>query len=225
MKIEVLSLFPDAFNGFLESSMVARAVAKKKLRIKLHDFRKDSTEKHHKVDDYAYGGFAGMVLAPQPVYDGINRLLNTGPAPVIYFTPQGRKLSQKILEDYSNYPRVILLCGHYKELDQRIRNLCVSDEISLGDFVLSGGELAAMIFIDGLARLLPGVLSDISSAESDSFSNGKLGFPCYTRPESFMGLGVPEVLTTGNHQAITTWAEAQAELITRIRRPDLIEKN
>ncbi|MBP7310830.1 MAG: tRNA (guanosine(37)-N1)-methyltransferase TrmD [Candidatus Cloacimonetes bacterium] len=224
MKIEVLSLFPEAFGGFLESSMVARAISKKKLQVRLHDFRKYSLDKHHKVDDYAYGGFAGMVLAPQPVYDSINHLLESGPAPVIYFTPQGRKLDQKILEDYSQLQRVILLCGHYKELDQRIRNLCISDEISLGDFVLSGGELASMVFIDGVSRLLPGVLSDFSSAQSDSFSSDYLGFPCYTRPESFMELKVPDVLTTGDHQAIASWAEASAELITRTRRPDLIKK-
>lgn len=224
MKIEVLSLFPAAFDGFLESSMVARAISKKKLRVALHDFRKYSLDKHHKVDDYSYGGFAGMVLAPQPVYDSINALLESGPAPVVYFTPQGRKLDQKILEDYSRLQRVILLCGHYKELDQRIRNLCISDEISLGDYVLSGGELAAMVFIDGVSRLLPGVLSDFSSAQSDSFSSDYLGFPCYTRPESFMGLQVPDVLTTGDHQAIASWAETNAELITRTRRPDLIKK-
>ncbi len=224
MKIEVLSLFPEAFAGFLESSMVARAISKKKLQVRLNDFRKFSLDKHHKVDDYPYGGFAGMVLAAQPVFDGINHLLKAGPAPVIYFTPQGRKLDQKILETYSGHKRLILLCGHYKELDQRIRNLCICDEISLGDYVLSGGELAAMVFIDGVSRLLPGVLSDISSAESDSFSGSGLGFPCYTRPESFMGLQVPEVLKSGNHQAITTWAEEEAELITRTRRPDLINK-
>lgn len=204
--------------------MVARAISKKKLRVALHDFRKYSLDKHHKVDDYSYGGFAGMVLAPQPVYDSINALLESGPAPVVYFTPQGRKLDQKILEDYSRLQRVILLCGHYKELDQRIRNLCISDEISLGDYVLSGGELAAMVFIDGVSRLLPGVLSDFSSAQSDSFSSDYLGFPCYTRPESFMGLQVPDVLTTGDHQAIASWAETNAELITRTRRPDLIKK-
>jgi tRNA (guanine37-N1)-methyltransferase len=221
MTFEVLSLFPESFSGFLGASIVSRAIAKQAIEVKLTDFRKFSKDKHHKVDDYPYGGFPGLVLQTQPVYDAIQALLSEGPAPVIYFTPQGRKLSQKVLEGYQKQQRIILLCGHYKELDQRIRDLCVSDEISLGDYVLSGGELAAMAFIDGLARLVPGVLGDIESAASDSFSVPGLGFPCYTRPESFMQVDVPEVLKSGNHQKIADWAEDQAKKLTQTRRPDL----
>jgi len=225
MILEVMSLFPDAFGGFLESSMVARAITRKKLKVNFTDFRKFSKEKHHNVDDYPYGGFPGMVLAAQPVYDALQHLLASGTAPVIYFTPQGRQLTQPILESYSREKRIILLCGHYKELDQRIRNLCVSDEISVGDYVLSGGELPAMVFIDGVARLLPGVLSDQGSADSDSFSTGKLGFPCYTRPETFMEQSVPEVLRQGNHKLINAWAEEQAQRLTKTRRPDLTKQD
>jgi tRNA (guanine37-N1)-methyltransferase len=221
MTLEVLSLFPDVFKGFLEASIVARAIAKQAIRVKLTDFRKYSTDKHHKVDDYPYGGFPGLVLQAQPVYAALQALLLEGPAPVIYFTPQGRKLSQKVLESYQKEQRIILLCGHYKELDQRIRDLCVSDEISLGDYVLSGGEIAAMTFIDGLSRLIPGVLGDLESATSDSFSTPGLGFPCYTRPDCFMQLGVPEVLTSGNHQKIAAWATEEAKKLTHTRRPDL----
>ena len=164
------------------------------------------------------------VIQAQPVYDALIALLEKGNAPVVYFTPQGRPLNQKILESYTRYERIILLCGHYKELDQRVRDLCVSDEISLGDYVLSGGELAAMSFMDGVSRLLPGVLGDIESANSDSFSSEGLGFPCYTRPDEFMGISVPEVLKQGNHKAIAAWADEQASSLTRSRRPDLTTK-
>ncbi len=165
-----------------------------------------------------------MVLQAQPVYAALSALLKQGNAPVIYFSPQGRLLSQQVLESYTRYERIILLCGHYKELDQRVRELCVSDEISLGDYVLSGGELAAMAFIDGIGRLLPGVLGDPESANSDSFSGEGLGFPCYTRPESFLGLEVPQVLRQGNHQAIEKWADDRSTSLTRCRRPDLTKE-
>lgn len=224
MTFEVLSLFPEAFSGFVRSSIVARAIASEAIEIRLTDFRSFTDNKHHNVDDYPYGGFAGMVIQAQPVYTAIQSLVCVNPAPVIYFTPQGRPLTQKILADYAQYQRVILLCGHYKELDQRVRDLCVSDEISLGDYVLSGGELAAMVFIDGVSRLLPNVLGDIDSANSDSFSVPGLGFPCWTRPESFMGIVVPAVLKSGNHQKINSWAQEQARSLTATRRPDLSDK-
>ncbi|MDD3103243.1 MAG: tRNA (guanosine(37)-N1)-methyltransferase TrmD [Candidatus Cloacimonetes bacterium] len=222
MKLDVLSLFPGAFSSFLESSIVARAIARGALIVNLDDIRRYTADKHRKVDDYPYGGFAGMVATPQPLWDAIKACLTAGPAPVIYFSPQGRKLSQKILCHYATEQHIILLCGHYKEIDQRIRRLLVSDEISLGDFVLSGGELAAQVFIDGIARLQDGVLSDISSAQSDSFYHGKLGFPCYTRPEKFMHQQVPDVLISGNHAKIEDWAKHQSEILTRTRRPDLL---
>lgn len=222
MQIEVLSLFPDAFTAFLDTSIVARAIARQALSVQLTDYRKASLSKHRQVDDYPYGGFAGMVATPQPIYDSLINSLAQCSAPVIYFTPQGRPLNQKILCHYTRYDKLILLCGHYKEIDQRIRNLAVSDEISIGDYVLSGGELAAQVFIDGVTRLLPNVLSDPASAHSDSFYHGKLGFPCYTRPESFMEGTVPPALTSGNHKAIQAWADEQAEILTRTRRPDLL---
>lgn len=222
MKLDVLSLFPGAFTSFLETSIVARAIAKGVLTVNLDDIRRYSADKHQKVDDYPYGGFAGMVATPQPLWDAIKACLAAGPAPVIYFSPQGRRLSQKILCDYAQEQHIILLCGHYKEIDQRIRRLMVSDEISLGDFVLSGGELAAQVFIDGIARLQDGVLSDISSAQSDSFYHGKLGFPCYTRPEVFIEQKVPDILLSGNHAKVQDWAKAESEILTRTRRPDLL---
>ncbi len=225
MTFDVLSLFPEAFGGFLGSSIIARAIDKEYVKVRLTDFRTYSKNKHRNVDDYPYGGFPGMVLQAQPVYDALCELLKEGNAPVIYFSPQGRKISQKVLADYTRFERIVLLCGHYKELDQRIRNLCVSDELSLGDYVLSGGELAAMVFMDGVSRLIPGVIGDLESANSDSFSEPMLGFPCYSRPESFMGLEVPAVLRSGNHKEIAKWAHEEALTITRTRRPDLLSDN
>jgi len=221
MTFEVLSLFPDAFSGFLNTSIIARAGEKKLLQVKLTDYRRFSLNKHHKVDDYPYGGFPGMVIQAQPIYSALTEILEEGNAPVVYFTPQGRPLTHKILESYTFYKRIILLCGHYKEIDQRVRDLCVSDEISLGDYVLSGGEIPALAFIDGVSRLLPGVLSDLESANSDSFSDKGLGFPCYTRPENFLGLSVPEVLLSGNHKEVMNWALEQGKHLTETRRPDL----
>lgn len=221
MIFEVLTLFPDFFSGFVTSSIIARAVENKLLQVRFTDFRLFSEDKHHKVDDYAYGGFPGMVIQIPPIYNALQELLKEGNAPVVYFTPQGRTLNQHILKSYSAYERIILLCGHYKEIDQRVRDLCVADEISIGDYVLSGGEIAAEVFIDGISRLLPGVLSDIESANSDSFSVEGLGFPCYTRPENYMGLNIPDVLLSGDHQKIKKWAREKGKQLTNTRRPDL----
>ncbi|MGC9362596.1 MAG: tRNA (guanine(37)-N(1))-methyltransferase, partial [Candidatus Syntrophosphaera sp.] len=168
MRIDILTLFPATYDGFFSQSMVARAISSGTLEVKITDYRDFTSGRHRQVDDYAFGGFPGMVIQAEPVYQAISELTRKSFAPVVYFTPQGRKLEQGMLEYYAGLPRVILLCGHYKELDQRLRDVAVSDEISIGDFVLSGGEIPAMAFIDGVARLLPGVLSDIGSAHSDS---------------------------------------------------------
>ena len=224
MTIDVLTLFPDMFSGFSESSMVARAIRKKALKLRMTDIRDFSIGKNRQVDDYPYGGFAGMVMKPEPIYDAVASVLTRGSAPVIYFTPQGRKLDQNIIKTYAGHKRIILLCGHYKEIDQRIRNLVVTDEISIGDYVLSGGELAAMVFIDSVSRLQKGVLSDLESAQSDSFYEDKLGFPCWTRPDVFMGIEVPSVLRNGNHKLINKFNEDSSMQLTKARRPDLIKE-
>lgn len=224
MHIEVLTLFPGIFKGFLKESMIAKAIKIHMLKVKLRDYRKYSDNKHNQVDDYPYGGGAGMVIKPEPVYKAIQLARKKTETPVIYFTPQGRLLTQDILKEYSKFEKIILVCGHYKELDQRVRDLAVTDEISVGDYVLSGGELPAMLFIDGMSRLLPGVLNDIESAETDSFSDGLLGYPCYTRPPEFMGLKVPDVLLNGNHKLIEEWRKKQALMLTQKRRPDLLKK-
>ncbi len=224
MRIDVLTLFPGIFSDFLQESMVGKAQKLEQLQVNVINFRQYSENKHLQVDDYPYGGGAGMVLKPEPLYKAIQDSLGGEKAPVIYFTPQGRLLSQEILREYSGNEKLVLVCGHYKEIDQRVRDLAVSDEISIGDYVLTGGELPAMVFIEGVSRLLPGVLNDPESAQTDSFSDGLLGYPCYTRPPEFMGLKVPEVLINGNHKMIEKWRREQAELLTRQRRPDLLKK-
>lgn len=224
MHIDVLTLFPAMFDGFLQESMIAKAIKIKQLKVKFVNFRKYSGNKHNQVDDYPYGGGAGMVIKPEPIYKAVRFAKKKTDVPVIYFTPQGRLLDQGILMEYSNQQKIILICGHYKEIDQRVRDLVVTDEISIGDYVLSGGEVPAMAFIDGISRLLPGVLNDIESAETDSFSDGFLGYPCYTRPPEFMGYKVPEVLLNGNHKLIEKWRKEQSLLLTKKRRPDLLKK-
>ena len=215
---------PGMFRGFLKESMIAKALNCAALKVRLINFRKYSGNKHNQVDDYPYGGGAGMVIKAEPIYKAVKLARKKTECPVIYFTQQGRVLNQTILQEYARAEKLILICGHYKEIDQRVRDLVVTDEISIGDYVLSGGELPAMIFIDGISRLLPGVLGDIESAETDSFSDDLLGYPCYTRPPEFMGLTVPEVLLNGNHKLIEKWRKEQSLALTKKRRPDLLKK-
>jgi len=224
--IDVLTLFPAMFGGFLDESIVAQALAMKALSVRLTDIRDFAPDKHRQADDYPFGGGAGMVMKPEPVCEAIDWLRAQGAqnAPVIYFTPQGRLLSQAIVNEYAALPHVILLCGHYKELDPRGRDHMVQDELSIGDYVLSGGELPAMIFIDAVARLQPGVLSDIDSALSDSHQERLLGCPHYTRPAEYRGWRVPDVLLSGHHAAIEAWRRERALELTRRVRPDLISE-
>jgi tRNA (guanine37-N1)-methyltransferase len=209
----------------MEASIVAKALKQKALEISLIDFRDFTFVKSRQVDDYPYGGEAGMVIKPEPIFRAVEFIRETNSSPhLIYFTPQGRPLTQEIVREYASKENVIILCGHYKEIDQRVRDILVTDEISLGDYVLSGGELAAMCFIDACVRLQPGVLKDIESANSDSFEDGLLGYPYYTRPEEFQGMKVPEVLLSGNHRKIEAWRKEKALEITRKRRRDLLDE-
>ncbi|MDN5353314.1 MAG: tRNA (guanine37-N1)-methyltransferase [Candidatus Cloacimonadota bacterium] len=224
MKIDVLTLFPGMFTNFLEESMVKIARDKKALEVRLTDIRDYAFNKHRSVDDYPYGGGAGMVLKPEPLYEAITAVKDESNVPVIYFTPQGKPLTQKIIRSYASANHLILLCGHYKEIDQRIRDSLVTAEYSIGDYVLSGGELPAMVFIDAVARLQEGVLNDSESAATDSHENGLLGAPHYTRPPEFRGMKVPEVLLSGNHAKIADWRRKKAiEKTTKIR-PELLDE-
>jgi tRNA (guanine37-N1)-methyltransferase len=223
MIIDILSLFPKMFENVFSISIIAKALEKEALKINLIDIRDFAFNKNRQVDDYPYGGDSGMVIKPEPVFEAYD-FLKWSDVPVIYFTPQGRVLNQNIIKEYLEKPRIAIICGHYKELDQRVRDEIVTDEISIGDFVLSGGEIPAMIFVDALARLQDGVINDITSALKDSFEDGLLGVPQYTRPAEYRGLKVPDVLLQGNHKKIQKWQEEQAYQLTKERRPDLLDE-
>lgn len=223
MIIDILSLFPNMFENVFSTSIIAKALQKETLSINLIDLRDFAFNKNRQVDDYPYGGDSGMIIKPEPVFEAYD-FLQWNDIPVIYFTPQGRVLNQNIIKEYLEKPRIAIICGHYKELDQRVRDNIVTDEISIGDFVLSGGELPAMMFVDALARLQDGVISDITSALKDSFEDGLLGVPQYTRPAEYRGHKVPEVLLQGNHKEIQKWQEQKAYRLTKERRPDLLDE-
>ena len=221
MKIDVLTLFPEMFTA-LDHSIVGRARALGQADIRLTNFRAFSTNKHQKVDDYPYGGGAGMLLTPQPIFDAFAALGAKRPR-VIVTTPTGRPFTQRMAEEWAQEEHLVFLCGHYEGFDQRIHDELATDEVSIGDFVLTGGELATMVMIDATVRLLPDVLGDKASHEDDSFSTGLLEYPHYTRPADFNGLKVPDVLLSGNHALIEAWRRETSLRRTFERRPDLLE--
>ena len=225
LRIDFISGVPDLLNSPLDHSIVARARKKKRVDIHIHDLRDYSTDKHQKIDDYPYGGGAGMVLSPQPVFDCIVKLTSERDYDEIIFTAaDGELFEQKHANELSIKKNIIFLCGHYKGVDQRVRDELITREFSIGDYVLSGGELAAMVMSDAIIRLLPGVLGDAESALTDSFQDDLLEAPVYTRPSEFKGLKVPDVLLSGNHKKIEKWRSDTAQERTRQRRPDLYEK-
>ncbi|MFC4409238.1 tRNA (guanosine(37)-N1)-methyltransferase TrmD [Chungangia koreensis] len=224
MKIHVLSLFPDMFEGVFGSSILKKAQEKGAVELSVMDFRQFAVGKHNQVDDYPYGGGAGMVLKPEPFFSAVESLTEGRQKPrVILMDPQGERFSQAKAEELAEEEELILLCGHYEGYDERIRQHLVTDEISIGDFILTGGELAAMTIVDSVVRLLPGVLGNEDSPVKDSFSTGLLEHPHYTRPADFRGMKVPDVLLSGNHAMIDRWREEQSILRTFERRPDLLE--
>lgn len=226
MQIDVLSLFPEMFEGVLHSSIMKKAQDQQAASFRVTDFRDYSTNKHRKVDDYPYGGGAGMVLKPEPLFAAVESLTSISESKprVILMCPQGERFTQKKAEELAREQHLIFICGHYEGYDERIREHLVTDELSLGDFVLTGGEVASMAMIDSVVRLLPDVLGNDQSAVHDSFSTGMLEHPQYTRPASFNGLDVPAVLLSGNHAEIDKWREEQAFQRTAERRPELLEE-
>ena len=219
MKFDVLTLFPEMFKS-LDESIVGRAVEKELIEINLINIRDFSKNKHKKVDDTPYGGGAGMVLMPDVVYDAYSSVKDEN-AKVIYLSPQGKVLNQNKVKELSKENHLILLCGHYEGIDQRVLDEIVDEEISIGDYVLTGGELPAMVLIDSVSRYVEGVLSEDSTKE-ESFSNNLLEYPQYTRPEEFRGKKVPEVLLSGHHENIKKWREQKSLEITKQKRPDLL---
>jgi tRNA (guanine37-N1)-methyltransferase len=226
MKIDVLTLFPDMFSGVFGHSILKRAVDRKAVSFQVVNFRDYAESKHGTVDDYPYGGGAGMVLKPQPLFDAVVDLTTKSESVeprVVLLCPQGARFDQKKAEEFATCDHLIFICGHYEGYDERIRDHIVTDEISIGDFILTGGELGAMVVIDSVVRLLPGVLGNEQSHMKDSYSIGLLEHPHYTRPADFRGMKVPEVLLSGNHSLIEEWREKESLRRTFLRRPDLLD--
>ncbi|OEH85792.1 tRNA (guanosine(37)-N1)-methyltransferase TrmD [Desulfuribacillus stibiiarsenatis] len=224
MKIDILTIFPEMFTGVLQSSILKRAQESQAVSIHTINFRDYATDKHKTVDDYPYGGGGGMVLKPEPIFRAIESLNHAADTRVILMCPQGATFTQEKAVEFSKAEHLIFICGHYEGYDERIREHIVTDEISIGDYVLTGGELPAMVIIDSVVRLLPGVLGNDTSAVYDSFSTGLLEHPHYTRPCDFRDMKVPEVLTGGNHRLIDEWRRQQSLIRTLKRRPELLEK-
>lgn len=226
MRIDILTLFPGMFTGVLQESILKRAIDRKLLQVAFYDIRDYAQNKHRQVDDYPFGGGAGMVLMPQPAFDCLNAAIGAarGTCRTIYLSPKGTPLTTEVAQRLSREDELILLCGHYEGIDQRVLDTYVDEEISLGDFVLTGGEIAAMALIDCVARFIPGVLGSADSAQDESFSEHLLEYPQYTRPSAFRGQCVPPVLLSGNHAEIERWRREQSLRITRERRPDLLAK-
>lgn len=227
MRFDVLTLFPEMFPGYLSQSLLKRAVDAGIVEVAIHNIRDWARGKHQQVDDRPFGGGPGMVLRPEPVVECVEAVQQSGDAPghLVLLTPQGRRLDQRVVEELAVQTRLVMICGRYEGVDQRVIDLLKPDELSVGDFVLNGGEVASMVVIDAVIRLVPGVLGDERSSKQDSFSDESrlLEFPQFTRPREFRGLAVPDVLLSGNHPEIATWRDEQKVRRTRERRADLLE--
>ncbi|MFN2194711.1 MAG: tRNA (guanosine(37)-N1)-methyltransferase TrmD [Anaerolineales bacterium] len=225
MLFDVFTLLPEVIEPYLQSSILKRARQANLLEVRTHNIRDWATDRHHVCDDTPYGGGGGMVMKPEPVFAAVEAVLGTPPVcPVILLTPQGRTFTQQVAEELFEHPRLALLCGRYEGIDERVRAHLVSDEISIGDYVLTGGELPALVLIDAISRLQPGVLGDPQGAQQDSHASGLLEYPHYTRPYEFRGWSVPDVLLSGDHARIDRWRREQSLRRTWERRPDLLAK-
>ncbi len=226
IRFDVFSLFPEVFEPYLQSSILLRAQQRNLIEVGLHNIRDWTTDRHHVTDDVPYGGGGGMVMKPDPIFAAVDGVLGTPPqCPVVLLTPQGRAFTQSVAQELSGQSHLALLCGRYEGIDERVRQHLVTDEISIGDYVLTGGELPALVLIDAIARLLPGALGDPEGALDDSYASGLLEYPQYTRPPDFRGWRVPDILLSGDHARIARWRREQALLRTWQRRPDLLTKS
>ncbi len=225
MKFDIITIFPEIFRGVFEFGIVRRALEAGLVEIHIHDLRDFTFDRHHMVDDRPFGGGAGMVMKPEPLFRAIEALTHQAPEThVVLLSPQGRLLSQQLTEELSKRESLLLICGRYEGIDERVVEQLVNEELSIGDYVLSGGEIPAMVVVDAVTRLLPGALGCEQSAAQDSFSSGLLDYPHYTRPAEYRGLKVPEILLGGHHKEIEKWRHAKALEKTRRCRPDLLEK-
>ena len=225
MQFEVFTLLPEVFPPYLESSILQRARQRGLIDVRVHNIRDYTHDRHHTTDDTPYGGGGGMVMKPEPVFEAVESVLGPqpGPVPLILLTPQGRVFTQRVAEEFARFERIAMLCGRYEGVDERIRQHLVADEISIGDYVLTGGELPALLIIDAVSRLIPGVLGDPTGAQDDSHSMGLLEYPHYTKPSEFRGWKVPEVLLSGDHAKIEKWRREQSLARTLKKRPDMLE--
>ena len=224
MKFHILTLFPQMFDC-LKQSILGRAQKSGAIQIEVHNIRDFSTDNNKRCDDYSYGGGAGMVMTPQPIFDCI-KATKSANSHVIFLSPRGKVLTQQKVEQLATWGKdLILLCGHYEGVDERVVELCVDEEISLGDFVLTGGEIPSIRVVDAVSRYVPGVLGNTTTTQEESFASGLLEYPQYTRPSVFEGLAVPQVLLDGDHQKVADWRLQQSIQITKLRRPDLFEKH
>ncbi len=227
MRVDILTLFPQMFGGFLSCGIIGRAIERGIVDVRLHNIRDYTRDKHHTVDDYPYGGGVGMVLKPEPFFEAVEAVkeeLSLSSIPTILLTPQGRNFNQALAKQLASYGQLILICGRYEGIDERVAEHLATDEISIGDYLLSGGEVAAMVIVDCVVRLLPGVLGAETSLVEDTHASGLLEYPQYTRPAIYRGWSVPSVLLSGNHGEISRWRRQQSLLRTMKRRPDLMEK-
>ena len=225
MRIDILTIFPKMFDPVLNESIVKRARLKGKVKFYIHDLRDYTTDRHRKVDDRPFGGGSGMVMRVEPIFNCLEAIKRKGKGSrIILLTPQGKRLSQGRIKKLSKFTHLILICGHYEGVDERVRSSMVDEEISIGDYVLTGGELPAMVLIDTIIRLIPGVLGDKNSLNFESFEGNLLEYPHYTRPASFRKMDVPEVLVSGDHKKIEAWRREEALKRTKARRPDLLKQ-
>ncbi|MGB9791674.1 MAG: tRNA (guanosine(37)-N1)-methyltransferase TrmD [Thermacetogeniaceae bacterium] len=223
MTFTVITIFPEMFTSPLQTSILKRAQELELIKVNVVDLRNYSQNKHRKVDDYPYGGGAGMVMKPEPFFSCIEDIARNKKVHTVLLSPQGKVFNQKKAQELAKHEEIILICGHYEGIDERVTSLA-TEEISIGDFILTGGELAALIIIDSVARLIPGVVGTVTSLEEESFALGILEYPQYTRPRSFRGMDVPEILLSGDHQAIARWRRSQAVIRTFLRRPELLRE-
>ncbi len=225
MTFNIMTLFPEIINSYISQSIIKNAIEKNIISVNIYNIRDYSTNKHKKVDDYPYGGGCGMVMTAQPIYDCFMDVKkDNADTKLIYFSPKGRTLDNNIVYEYSKIKNLTLLCGHYEGIDQRIIDIIVDEEISIGDYVLTGGELPSLVLLDSVSRKIEGVLSSNDNVSDESFENNLLEYPQYTRPSIFMDIKVPDVLLSGNHKNIEIWRQNKSLELTKIRRPDLLKK-
>jgi tRNA (guanine37-N1)-methyltransferase len=225
MRFDIFTLFPEVFEPYLQTSILQRARQRGLVEINLYNIRDWTHDRHHVTDDEPYGGGGGMVMKPEPIFAAVEGVLGSpAPCPVVLLTPQGRLFNQAVAQELAQQSRLALICGRYEGVDERVRQYLATDEVSVGDFVLSGGELPALVLVDAISRTLPGVLGDPEGAWDDSHASGLLEYPHYTRPPEFRGHGVPEVLLSGDHARIARWRREQSLLRTKQRRPELLER-